>query len=132
VEDLTHLVHQVLHSVAVAGPQEDTGTMKAVPVVDPLAVAAALVAATMAAVYVGVMRGQDDRPLLWVLVLLVGGALASVYGSLRRAPHRRLVLVAAGAALALLGLLAILSIGLPLLVAGGLALLAGARRPLTS
>jgi hypothetical protein len=99
----------------------------AVPVVDSLAMAAALVAASMAAVYVVVMQGQDDRPLLWVLVLLVGGALASVYGAFRHAAHRRLVLIAAGAGLGLLGLLAILSIGLPILVAGGLALLAGSR-----
>jgi hypothetical protein len=101
----------------------------AVLAVNPLAVAAALVAATMAAVYVVVMQGQDDRPLLWVLAVLVGGALASAYGASVRARHRRLVLVVAGAALALLGLLAILSIGLPILLAGGLALLAAARRP---
>jgi hypothetical protein len=131
VEDLTHLVDQILHSTVASIPRrEDDGAMKAgvLASVDPLAVAAALVAASMAAVYVVVMQAQDDRPLLWVLALLAGGALASVYGSLQRAPHRRPVLVAAGAALAVLGLLAILSIGLPILVAGGLALLAGARR----
>lgn len=98
-----------------------------VPSADPLAVVAALVAASMAAVYVGVMHAQDDQPLPWVLVVLAGCALAAAYGAPLRTRHRRAVLWTTAAALLLLGLVAILSIGLPILVAGGLALLAGAR-----
>ncbi|HET6560826.1 MAG TPA: hypothetical protein VFG72_03045 [Marmoricola sp.] len=95
--------------------------------VDLVAVASGVVAATMAATYVGVIRSQGEQPLAWVLVVLVGGALAAMFGAPLRAPHRRLVLWTAGTVLILLGLLAILSIGLPILVAGALALVAGSR-----
>jgi hypothetical protein len=96
--------------------------------VDLLAMAAAVLAAAMAVVYVRVMHAQDDQPLVWVLVVLVGGALAAAYGAVPRAPYRRLVLVVTGTALVVLGLLSILSIGLPILLAGALAILAARGR----
>jgi hypothetical protein len=97
------------------------------PRVDPVAAAAAVLAAAMAAVYVRVMHGQGDEPVAWVLVVLVAGALAAAYGAVPGAPHRRPALFAGGTALVLLGLLAILTIGLPILVAGALAVVAGSR-----
>ena len=96
--------------------------------VDLFAMAAALLAAAMAGVYVRVMHAQDDQPLVWVLFVLVAGALAAAYGAVPRAPHRRLALMTGGAVLVLVGLLAVLTIGLPILLAGGLAILAGSRR----
>ena len=95
--------------------------------VDLVAVGAALIAMAMAAVYVAVMRDQGDQPLVWVLAVLVGGALAAAYGAARAASYRQLTLGVAGVALLLLGLVSILTIGLPILLAGALALLACAR-----
>ena len=96
--------------------------------VDLLGMAAAVLAAAMAAVYVRVMQTQDDQPLAWVLLVLLAGALAAAYGAVPGVPHRQLALMAGGAVLVLLGLLAILTIGVPILVAGVLALVAGSRR----
>jgi uncharacterized membrane protein YecN with MAPEG domain len=78
----------------------------------------------MMIVYVLVMRQQGDTPLIWVLGLLGCGALLSAYGASRTLPHRRAALLASGAMLSVLGLLAILSIGLPILVAGVLSVVA--------
>jgi hypothetical protein len=66
-----------------------------------------------------------------VLFVLVAGALTSAYGAAPGVPHARLALMAGGAGLVLLGLLAILTIGVPILVAGLLALVAGSRRVAT-
>jgi hypothetical protein len=95
--------------------------------VDLVAVTAGFLAGAMAAVYVGVMRDQGDQPLLWVLLILVVSAVAVLFGARLGAPRRRAVLSTAGAALLLLGLVSILTIGLPILAAGALALLAGLR-----
>ena len=96
--------------------------------VDLAAVTAAVLAAASAALYVDVMRAQGDEPLAWVLVVLLAGALAAAVSSPVHAPHRRALLWTAGAFLCALGLLAILSIGFLVLLAGALALVAGARR----
>jgi drug/metabolite transporter (DMT)-like permease len=74
----------------------------------------------MVAVYVAVMRGQDDQPLMWVIAVLVCGALLAAYGAVRRLPLRRVALGAATALLGVIGLLAIFTIGLPILVAAAL------------
>ena len=90
--------------------------------IEPFALTAAMVAAGMAVFYVWLIRQQGNQPLPWVLiVLLVGGLLAS-YGAFWRAPYRRGALVPAVIALTVLGVLGILSIGLPILAAGILAL----------
>ncbi|HSS67836.1 MAG TPA: hypothetical protein VLK34_04750 [Nocardioidaceae bacterium] len=94
---------------------------------DLFALLAAAVAVTMAIVYVQVMRGQDDEPLAWVLIVLGASAVLAAYGARMSAPHRQVVLIAAGVVLLLLGVLAIFSIGLPILVAGVLALVASTR-----
>ena len=95
--------------------------------VDPFAVVAGLLAAAMLAVYVAVVRQQQGEPAPWALAALALGAVASGYGAVRAAPRRRVALALAAAVLLATGLLAILSIGLPILAAGVLALVAAAR-----
>jgi hypothetical protein len=97
--------------------------------VDPLAVTASAVAVAMVLAYLEVVRQQDGDPAAWaVAALLLGGGAAS-YGAVWRSPYRRTPLVAAGVVLLGVGLLAILSIGLPIMVAGALCLVAAGRRP---
>jgi hypothetical protein len=96
--------------------------------VDLVALLAAAIAVVMAGVYVSVMNSQDDDPLAWVLIVLAIGAALAMYGSWRAVPYRQAALTIAAVGLLLLGLLAIFTIGLPILAAGALALLAGVRR----
>jgi hypothetical protein len=90
--------------------------------VEPLSLAAAVVAAGMAVYYVWLIGQQGNQPLPWVAIVLVAGALLAAYGALWRVPYRRAALVPAVIALTVLGVLGILSIGLPVLAAGILAL----------
>jgi hypothetical protein len=92
------------------------------PRIEPLALIAATLATGMAAYYVWLIRQQGDQPLPWVLALLLAGALLAAYGAIRQVPYRRAALLTAGAALTTLGLLALLSIGLPIIASGFLAL----------
>jgi hypothetical protein len=92
--------------------------------IEPLALAAAMLAMGMAACYVWLIGQQGNQPLPWVLTLLLAGALLAAYGAVRHLPYRRAALLAAGAALTTLGLLALLSIGLPIIASGLLALAA--------
>jgi hypothetical protein len=94
--------------------------------VDPAAIVAALVACGIALGYGWLMRQENDQPAAWFLGGLVVGALLCVYGS-ARVPMRRAALAAAGGIMIVLGTLGILSIGLPILVAGIVALMAAAR-----
>lgn len=95
--------------------------------VDPVAVVAAILAVVMIGVYLGVIEAQEGDPALWYLAMLVVGAAAAGVGALGTAPHRRLVLLGAGLLLGAAGALGLLTIGLPVLVAGGLCLLSAAR-----
>jgi hypothetical protein len=90
--------------------------------IEPLALTAAILAAGMAVVYVWLIRQQGSQPVPWVLIALLAGALLAAYGALWRVPYRRAALVAAAATLTVLGVLGILSIGLPILASGALAL----------
>ena len=89
----------------------------------------------MVAVYLRVLDEQDGTAAVWFVAALALGAVGASYGSVRSAPHRRAVLVAAGLVLGVAGLLGILSIGLPVVLAGGLCLVGairsspGSRRP---
>ncbi|MEU5723656.1 hypothetical protein [Micromonospora sp. NPDC047738] len=94
---------------------------------DLLAGAAALIAVLMLGLYLGVMRQQGDQPLAWVVTALALAAVLAGYGAFYAAPRRGWALAASGVLLGALGLLAILSIGLPILIAGGLALVAAVR-----
>ena len=94
--------------------------------VDPTALVAALVACGVAVGYVWLIRQENDQPAAWFLGGLVVSALLCGYGS-ARVPRRRTALAAAGGIMIVLGILGILSIGLPVLVAGIVALVAAAR-----
>jgi hypothetical protein len=87
---------------------------------------AALLALVMAGVYVAIMREQGDPPVVWFLGALLLGALGAGYGSVPAARHRTGALVLAGLVLALAGLLALLTIGFPVLVAAALCVAAAA------
>jgi len=97
--------------------------------VEPLALIAAALAIAMAIDYVWLLRQQGNPPLPWVLVLLLAGALLAAYGAVRELPYRRAALLAAAGALTTLGLLALLSIGWPIIAAGLLALASLLRAP---
>jgi hypothetical protein len=106
---------------------DDHAVDRAAPSVDYLAALAALLAVVMGVVYVRVVAGQDESPAAWVLAVLATGAGLCVYGARRRAAHRTAALAVAGCLLLVLGLLAILTIGLPILAAGALAFAASSR-----
>jgi hypothetical protein len=91
--------------------------------VDVLALAAAAMAFVMTGVYVAVVRAQDDgSPAPWVVAVLVLAGLAAGYAARRESPGRLVVLSGAALLLGGLGLLALLSVGLPLLLAAALCL----------
>lgn len=94
---------------------------------DLIAATGCVLAAVMLAVYVAVVRQQDGEPAAWFVTALAVGVGASGYGAVLAAPHRRLALGLAAAVLMASGLLGILTIGLPILVAGILALVAATR-----
>jgi hypothetical protein len=103
------------------------GTIVHVRHIDPVAAVAALLAAVMAVAYVALMAEQSDQPAMWFLGLLIMATALSGYGADRNAAHRRTALVSAAVVLAALGVLGILSIGLPILIAGLLCGVAAAR-----
>jgi hypothetical protein len=86
------------------------------------AVAAALAAAVLAA-YFAIMSSQDDSPAWWFVALLVVALAGLAYGT-TSGPGRGPVLTSAAVLALLLGLLGLLSIGLPLLLAGVVGLVA--------
>ncbi|MFU8871652.1 hypothetical protein [Micromonospora sp. SL4-19] len=100
---------------------------------DPLAAVAAVIALIMIGLYVGLIGQQGGEVAVWFLAGLAAAALLSGYGVARAAPRRELALALSGLVMAVLGLLGILTIGCPILIAGGLALVAAARsgRPRT-
>jgi hypothetical protein len=63
------------------------------------------------------------------MFIMLDGGLLTGYGALRKLPYRRAVLVVAGGALTVLGLLALPSIGLLILASGVLALVSAWRTP---
>ena len=91
---------------------------------DVLAFAAACLAVLMLDVYVAIMHEQGDQPLVWFSAALVTGAVLAAYGVFRRAPHRRTALFIATAILGGCGVLGLLTIGAPILLAGVLCLIA--------
>jgi hypothetical protein len=88
-----------------------------------------LIGAALAIDYVWLTRQQGNLPLPWVLALLLAGALLAAYGAVRELPYRRAAPLAAAGALTTLGLLALLSIGWPIIAAGLLALASLLRAP---
>jgi hypothetical protein len=91
-----------------------------------LATASAAITLIMIVVYLWLINQQGDRPAVWFPAGLAVAALLAAYGSARRARWRRPALIVSGVLLLALGLLGILSIGLPVVVAGALAIVAAA------
>lgn len=96
---------------------------------DLLAAAASVLALVTLVVYVSVIRQQGGEVAVWAVAFLVAGTAAAAYGSVQTSPHRRTALVAAAVLLVALGVLALLTIGLPILLAGVLCLVSAARAP---
>lgn len=94
--------------------------------VDLWAGAAAVLAAVMIGVYLAVIGRQGGDAASWYVALLAVGAAAAAYGAVTAVPLRRPSLVLAGTVLLAAGVLGILTIGLPILLAGVLSLV-GAR-----
>jgi hypothetical protein len=94
---------------------------------DPIAAIAALIAVIMIGVYAAVLSRQDDQPVVWFAAGLLAATLLAAYGAARAAPRRRTALSVSGSMMVALGILGLLSIGLPILGAGLLALIAAAR-----
>jgi hypothetical protein len=92
-----------------------------------LGVAAAAFAAATAVVYIWLMGGQGDTPRSWFLALLLTGALLAGFGAVVKGRWGRIALVVSAAVLLPSGVLALASIGLPILAAGTLAVLASVR-----
>jgi hypothetical protein len=90
--------------------------------IDILALAGAATAAVAAWLYVALVHSQGNDPAGWVVLVLVVGASGAAYASYRPAPARLQVLGASAVLLGVLGLAAILSIGLLVMLAAGLCL----------
>jgi hypothetical protein len=87
---------------------------------DLLPMTACVLALAVTVLYLLLVRLERGDPTVWAVVILVVSVGGTAYASARRAPLRRAVLVACALGLAALGYLAILSIGLPLLLAAAL------------
>lgn len=96
--------------------------------VDGMAVAASVLAMAMLFVYLSVIRQQGNAPAAWAVAALTAGAAGAAYGAAVAAPYRRAALALAGLGLIAIGMLAILTIGLPILAAGVLCLVAAVRQ----
>jgi hypothetical protein len=94
---------------------------------DPVAAAATTLTVAMVLVYLSIIHQQSGRPATWFVVLLLVAAASTGYASYRRSPRRRPVLALSGIVLIGAGLLALLSIGVPILAAGVLCEIAAAR-----
>jgi uncharacterized membrane protein (UPF0136 family) len=94
---------------------------------DPLAVIPAVVAIAMIGGYVALIIQQRGQVAYWFIAAMVTAAVLLIYGVPRTAPHRVPTLAVAGALMTLLGLVSILSIGCPILLAGAIAIVAAVR-----
>lgn len=94
---------------------------------DPLVLAAVAVTGLMTGVALQI-SAQQEQPVAWWFVagLLLAGLLGG-YGVVRAMPGRTAVLIASGVLLLALGTLGILSIGLPVIGAGVLTVVAAVR-----
>ena len=97
--------------------------------IEPLALIAAALAVGMAIYYTWLIGQQGNRPLPWVLALLLAGALLAAYSAIWELPYRRAALLAAAIVLTTLGLPALLSIGWPIIASGLLAIASLLRAP---
>lgn len=78
----------------------------------------AVAAGTIAIGYGRLMDAEGDSPRAWFLGGLVLASVLAGYGAVRSAPRRAEVIAISGVVLMSLGVLAIFSIGLPILISG--------------
>jgi hypothetical protein len=95
--------------------------------IDLLALSASLLAMAVTVLYLFLVTTGDGTPAWWALVVLVVGAAGSGYAVRLKASRRRPALVVSAVGLLALGYLAILTIGLPLLLAGAFCVAAALR-----
>jgi hypothetical protein len=86
------------------------------------AVVVATIALADTVLYVFVMRSQNDSPRAWFVGALGVAIALAVYAAVAAARVAPRALAAAGLLLIVLGVVGILSIGMPLVVAGGVAI----------
>jgi hypothetical protein len=96
--------------------------------VDLTSAAACVLTLVMLAAYLLVLGGQDGSPAMWAVAVFGVAVAGTAYATSLRATYRRPVLVLCAVLLLALGLLAIFSIGLPILVAGLLCIAAVLRQ----
>lgn len=82
----------------------------------------AVAAGTIAIAYVRLVDTESDSPRAWFLGGLVVASLLAGYGAVRSAPRRAEAVAISGVVLIPLGILAIFSIGLPILITGVVAI----------
>ena len=87
-----------------------------------MAAAVTVIAAVMMAIYVWLMYQQGDQPVAWFIAALGTAIALGAIATVSTTRRRRVTLTICGLILVALGLLGILTIGLPLLIAGTLAL----------
>jgi len=91
------------------------------------AAVAAVLALLMNGFYLWLIHQQGNSPAIWFVAALAVATLLAGYGALRAAPGRRPALIASGVLMLGLGLVGILSIGLPIVLAGVLAIVGAVR-----
>ena len=94
---------------------------------DFLAIAGTLICVVMAISYLVVVDAQGSTPAYWFLVLLIGTACAGMYAARRDSPRRKAALLAAAVVAFGLGVVSLLSIGPPIVVAAVCLLVASVR-----
>ncbi len=97
--------------------------------VDLFALAAAVLTAAITVMYLFLVHSQGGQPSWWAVGILTLAALGAAYGVRPRARYRRGPLVVSAVFLFLLGFVALFSIGLPLLLAAVLCVVAALRTP---
>ena len=98
--------------------------------VDLPSAAACVLTLVMLVAYLLIVSAQGDSAAPWAVAVLGAAVAGTAYAISPRARHRGPVLAACAVLLAGLGLLAILTIGLPILVAGVLCAAAALRQRL--
>jgi hypothetical protein len=94
---------------------------------DLLALSASALAAAVTLLYLFLVATENGTPSWWALCVLVVGIGGAGYAVRLAVPYRRVALVVSAVALLALGYLALLSIGLPLLLAGAFCVAAALR-----
>jgi hypothetical protein len=94
---------------------------------DLLALSACLLAVAETVLYLYLVVTEGGTPRWWAVCVLLVAICGTTYAVRLRVPYRRVALVVSAVGLLALGYLALLTIGLPLLLAGALCV-AGALR----